>query len=262
MKAGFCLHGDWLATKPDLVRRIDELGYDGVEIWAQAFDAIGLDGVKRAIAPYKFEVASVNPYFDFTTSEETWEESLRIADTFISYARQLNCERVRTFTSKMDYFKSSDEAEPIHWDRTIRGIREVCDRASKFGIKCVLESHYGDGQLCDSSDAVMRILRGVGRPNLTVNLQPPLRGEDPLESARRLGPYVAHLHAHNWIGGWGNFTFLDDKDGDVDFRRFLEVLRGYGFDGYVSIEHASRDPFGFAEHNIEYLRRLFREMGG
>ena len=255
MKAGFCLHKDWLVTKPELVKHLDELGYDGVEIWAQAFEAVGIDGVEKIVAPFGFEVASVNPYFDFTSSDDAYDASLAIGDEYIEYARRLGCERMRTFTSKMNSLETSDAAEPAQWEKAIRGIREVCDRAVPHGIQCVLECHYSDGQLLDTSDSVLRILRGVDRPNLTVNLQPPLRGETLQESARRLGPHVTHLHAHNWIGGWGHFTYLDQ--GDEDFEAFLKTLRDCGFDGYLSIEHATADPFGFAEHNIRYLRDLF-----
>ena len=37
-KIGFCLQKDWVVSKSDLVARLAELGYDGVEVWAQAFD--------------------------------------------------------------------------------------------------------------------------------------------------------------------------------------------------------------------------------
>ena len=50
MKIGFCLQKDWAVSNPDLVRRLDELGYDGVEVWAQSFEAAGLSGVERALA--------------------------------------------------------------------------------------------------------------------------------------------------------------------------------------------------------------------
>lgn len=59
----------------------------------------------------------------------------------------------------------------------VRGFKELCDRAAAHGIQAVMEVHFGDGQLYDTSDSTLRILREVDRPNLTVNLQPPLRGE-------------------------------------------------------------------------------------
>lgn len=261
MKAGFCLHTDWLVTKPELVKVIDELGYDGIEIWAQAFDMVGIKEVKGIVDNLKCEVASVNPYFDFVSSEESYQNSLSIAEEYIGYSKMLDCTRIRTFTNKMNFFKTSDEAEDIHWERAIKGIQEVCDAAAPYGISCVMEVHYGDGQLYDTSESTIRIIKGVNRENLSVNLQLPMRGEDFYESAEKLGPYVTHVHAHNWIGKWGSFVNLDDKRGDVDNYKFISILRKKGYDGYISIEHTHRDPEGIARHEIEYLRKLFLKIG-
>lgn len=257
MKMGYCLQRD-LMWDSKLLARLDELGYDGVEIWGYSFDERGLDGVAKAVEPYSFEVASVNPYFDFTTSDEAYDESLRIADEYIGYARHFGTTRIRTFTSKMNSIETSDAAEPEQWERAIKGLQEVCDRAAPHGIQAVMEVHFGDGQLYDTSESTLRLLKEVDRSNLTVNLQPPLRGETLQESAERLGPYTTHLHAHNWEGGWGNFKYLDQ--GDEDFEAFLRTVRKHGFDGYVSIEHAVWDPYGFAEHNAAYLKDLFARL--
>lgn len=250
--------GTQFVDHPDLVKLVDELGYDGIEIWAQAFDALGLEGVQQTLIGLGIEVAQVNPYFDFTSSNESYDESLKVAEQYIDYAQALNCQRIRTIASKMKSFNSSKDAEPIHWERAIQGIQTVCDMASPYGISAVLEVHYGDGQLFDTSENTMRILDEVDRDNCTVNLQPPLFDEDPLESAERLGPHVTHLHAHNWRQKWGNFTYLED--GDVDFEQFLRILYDHGFDGYISIEHTRRDPEGIARHEITYLRSLIDKI--
>lgn len=258
VKVGYCFMSDWLVTRPELVQLVDDLGYDGIEIWAQAFDAVGLSGVQRIVGPLRCEVASVNPYFDFTTSQESFEESLRIAERYVEYARALSCSRVRTWASRRGAFASGAEATPEEWERAVRGIQAVCDLAAPYDIACVLEVHHGDGQIFDTSENTLRILELVDRPNCTVNLQPPLLGEDPLESARRLGPYVTHLHAHNWRGRWGKFTRLGE--GDIDFEAFVSILRGHGFDGYISLEHTSRDPEGLARDELLYLRDLIARL--
>ncbi len=41
----------------------------------------------------------------------------------------------------------------------------------------------------------------------------------------------------------------------------LATLRKHGYDGYISIEHAMKGPFRFAEHNRTYLRKLFDRLG-
>lgn len=258
MKIGYCFMGRQLVEMPQLVRLVAELGYDGIEISSRAFDAIGLDGVRETIAGLPIEVAQVNPWFDFTSSDESLAESINLADQYVEYARALGCTRIRTFASKMRAFESGDDAEPIHWKRAVTGIQALCDMAAPYGISAVLEVHYGDGQLFDTSSNTLRILEAVNRANCSVNLQPPLRGEDPLESAERLGPHVTHLHAHNWKGAWGNFTSLEE--GDVDFEQFIRILHGHGFDGYISLEHTQRDPEGIARREIVYLRRLINKI--
>jgi sugar phosphate isomerase/epimerase len=258
MKVAFCFDGDLFVTRPDIVRLVDELGYDGIEIWAQAFEKLGLSGVKAVTDSLNCQVTSVNPYFDFTTSEETYARSLDTAKTFIGYAVKLGSTMVRTFSSRMSGFTTSKDAGTLHWERAVRGIQEACDLGAPNGISMVLEVHHGDGQLFDSSDNALRILNDIDRENCILNLQTPLLDEDPMESANRLGPYVKHVHAHNWVGGWEKLTRLDQ--GDLDFERYLRILVAHGFDGTISIEHARSDPEGIARHEIAYLRGLISRI--
>jgi sugar phosphate isomerase/epimerase len=255
MKAGFCVPKRAPETTHEILRGLGRLGYDGVEIWQQLVEAHGVDALAEWLDETGLEVAQVCPYFDFTTSERTAAESLALAEKYIGIAARLRCRRLRTFTSKMGAFGSSRDAEDAHWRRTADGIRAACRMAAPQGIALVLETHFGDGQLCDSTPAVRRLLEEVGEPNLSVNLQPPLQ-EDPLQSAHNLAPFVTHLHAHNWVGGWDHLTFLDG--GDVDFAEFVRILRDEGgFDGYISIEHPHHHPFWeIAQHEIEYIRGL------
>jgi sugar phosphate isomerase/epimerase len=102
----------------------------------------------------------------------------------------------------------------------------------------------------------------VGRPNLRVALQTPLKGETSEYSAEHLGPKVVQIHSHNWIGAtatsWGTLTYLDA--GDLDFANFLRILRSRGFDGVISIDHPAHSGQHnweeVAAHEIKYLRGL------
>lgn len=258
IKLGFCLHDDWAAARPDLLNELDRLGFDGVEIWAKGVELLGGDGLEEIADRHSFEIASLNPYFDFTTSEETLGRSLEVCEHYLQLCARVSCPRLRTFTSPLGCFASSDEASDEEWRRAVDGLRAVCDMATPQGVTAVMEVHFGAGQLYDTSEAALRLLRDVGRPGLTVNLELPLRGEDFAHSAESLGDVVTHVHASNWVGEWGNFTLLDQ--GVVDYEAFLSILASHGFDGYVSIEHAKADPIGYARHNAEYLRRVFERM--
>jgi sugar phosphate isomerase/epimerase len=234
------------------------LGYDAIEFWKQYLDHAELAGVRRACEAHGLTVLQVCPYFDFTTSRETYEATLREAERFVDYARVLGARYVRTYTGKTPSAAATDE----QWERCVEGLRKVCDMGAPLGVGFLLETHqviHGGPCLTDTSATTLRLLDLVSRPNLHVALQTPLVGETPEESAARLGRYVVQVQAHNWSGAtdttWGRLTFLDA--GDLDFAGYLRILRREGFDGWISIEHASHHPWEeTAAHEIAYLRRL------
>ena len=159
----------------------------------------------------------------------------------------------------------SAEADDAMWTRCVKGLQEACDMAAASGVTLLLETHqviHSGPCLSDTSPTTIRLLELVDRPNLRVAIQTPLVGETPEDSARQLGRYVDQIQAHNWIGAtettWGQLTFLDA--GDLDFRRYLRILRQQGFDGWISIEHAHHHPWEqTAAHEIAYLRKLLAE---
>ena len=137
--------------------------------------------------------------------------------------------------------------------------------AAASDVTLLLETHqviHSGPCLSDTSPTTIRLLELVDRSNLRVAIQTPLVGETPEDSARQLGRYVDQIQAHNWIGAtettWGQLTFLDA--GDLDFSRYLRILREEGFDGWISVEHAHHHPWEeTAAHEIAYLRRLLAE---
>ena len=258
MKASFCLHGDWFATKPELVELLGTLNYDAVEIWPQAIAALGIEAVRERLAETGLAAASVNTYFNFTESQETYDQSLLDAEAHMDFAVQLGSPNIRAYTSKMGAYETSATATGDEWRRAIDGLKAVCGGGAERGLTVLMEVHHGDGQLYDTTPSTKRLLEGVGADNLKVNLQPPLLGEDFYESTKALGPYTTHVHANNWLGEWGKFCMLDE--GSLDFERFLRILRGFGFDGFISVEHSHRDPMAVAAYEIKYLRYLFAKL--
>ncbi len=237
------------------------LGYDGIDLWKQYLDTADLGWVRDACAAQELQIVQLCPYFDFTTSEATAADSLREAATFVGYAETLGAPYVRAYTG----VTPSAEADDAMWARCVKGLQEACDMAAASGVKLLLETHqviHSGPCLSDTSPTTIRLLELVDRPNLRVAIQTPLVGETPEDSARQLGRYVDQVQAHNWIGAtettWGQLTFLDA--GDLDFRRYLRILRQQGFDGWISIEHAHHHPWEqTAAHEIAYLRKLLAE---
>jgi sugar phosphate isomerase/epimerase len=239
---------------------IQSLGVEGVEIWKQAFDKHGIEKVMDVYHDSGLEVFSVNPYFDFTSGDATYTESIEDAKKMLEYCSMLHCERIRVYSSKYGSIPSSLEATVEQWDRGIRGITELCDMALPLGVTCVLETNGLSGQLFDSTPSVMRLYKEVNKKNLTINFQPPLSGEHYLESAHNLAPFIGHLHVHNWIGGWPNIVPLDTPEGEVDIERYLAILIYHGFDGCISIEHVPANDFTRIGRDIAFLKKTIASI--
>lgn len=241
---------------------VSKLGYDGIEYWKQYLDHANLDWVRSASEAAGLTIVQICPYFDFTTSGESYDESLREAERFVGYARKLGALHVRVYTGKTGSAEATDE----QWQRCVEGLKVVCDMGAPHGIIFPLETHqviHHPACLTDTSVSTLRLLQLVDRPNLKVSLQTPLVGETPEYSAEQLGAELVQVEAHNWIGAteqsWGKLTFLDA--GDLDFARFMRICKSKGFDGYISIDHPNHDPWEeTAEHEIRYLRRLIAEL--
>ncbi|MDP6775422.1 MAG: sugar phosphate isomerase/epimerase family protein [Candidatus Latescibacteria bacterium] len=262
MRAGFCTNAFGKAQKAmeACIPELGRLGYDCLEFWDQYLTNANLGWVKETVAAHGMEIVQVCPYFDFTTSEETWAQSLRDAERHIGYAVELECPFVRTYTGNV----GSADASPEQWRACVEGLKRICEMGAERGIGFPLETHqviHSGPNLTDTSETTLRLLDDVGMDNLQVNLQTPLLNETVFQTAEQLGEHVVHLHAHNWIEEWPRLTFLDS--GDVDFGAFLRVLRAKGFDGVISIEHGNHHPpYETAGHEIGYLKGLIADLEG
>ncbi len=113
----------------------------------------------------------------------------------------------------------------------------------------------------ENAASTRRLLDAVQRPNLTTNLQLPLKDEDWRQSLDRLAANTTHVHTHNWTEGLGQglLTFLEE--GSFDWRPVVEELLARGPGHLVlSVEHADHngchDPWESARRDGAYLNRL------
>jgi sugar phosphate isomerase/epimerase len=241
---------------------VGQLGYDAIDFWKQYLDTADLDWTRQACEAAGLEILQLCPYFDFSTSPETAEASLREAETFVGYARKLGARWIRTYTLNTPSAEATDE----QWERNVRSLQQICDLGAVHGIVFPIETHqvlHHGPTLADTSATTLRLLELVNRPNLRVGLQTPLLGETPEESAERLGHVTVQVQAHNWTNAsptrWGDLTFLDA--GDLDFANYIRILRSKGFDGYISIDHPNHHPWEeTAAHEIVYLKQLIASL--
>ncbi|HEY3377914.1 MAG TPA: sugar phosphate isomerase/epimerase [Armatimonadota bacterium] len=260
-RIGFCYPAECSATLKADFARLKAMGYDGVELWDQTLQQVDFSLVEDAYQTSGLSCAQLCPYFNFVDGQALWDESLRIAERYINWSERLDKPLLRVFTGKPwgEGVVGPDDATPAQWDAAIAGLQRVCDMAQPYGVRFALECHTGS--LMEDTPNTLRLLQGVNRPNLGVNLQIPLKdGLEPVElSLAHLGRYTWHMHAHNYRSiPNGEQCLLGE--GVMDYSSILSRLLSDGFSGYVSIEHASyggtRDPFEVAALEAKYLLQL------
>ena len=160
--------------------------------------------------------------------------------------------------------------------------------AAKHGVKIAFEAH--PGFVVHNPEDIVRLRKAAGK-NLGANLDPShffWQGIDPVEAARYLGANkcIFHVHAKDCAidprnsGIVGNLDIKSYGDlkgrswvfrtvgyghGDAFWKPFVSMLRVYGYDGVISIEHEDSLMSlneGF-EKAVEYLKGvILREKVG
>lgn len=266
-RIGFCyIWGENDDPRP-IFTRLKSLGYDGIELWDHTLNQRDFQYWKQLFDETGIACAQLCPYFNFVDGQDLWDESMRVAERYINWSLQLGNPIIRVFTGKPwgDGVVGPDDATQEQWDAAIRGLQRICDMAAPHDIRFALECHMGS--LMEDTPNTLRLLNGVNRPNLGLNLQLPLKDgrEDVQTSLDSLGRYTWHMHSHNYsklVGG--EQVYL--SDGVMDYTSILtQLLTAGGFSGgYVSIEHGTyngtRNPWEVAEHEAAYLIDLRKQL--
>lgn len=266
---GFCWR--FPKTEPEEgLRRLGELGFDGIELWPDGLQEWGVECWAAAFRATGGRCIQLCPYFDFMKGGEGIEKSRALLTEFLEAARVIGCTRLRVFTGPPwgEGVVGAREATERQWRDAIDTLRDFCDRAAPQGIELCLECH--EGSLMEDASSALRLIEGIARLNLTTNLQLPLRDEAWIVSLAALARTTTHVHIHNWtLGpGKGELTFLDE--GAFDWEPVVRTLLAEG-PAHVgalalSVEHSDHggrhDPWETARRDGIYLNRLRAKLKG
>lgn len=187
----------------------------------------------------------------------------------IPRAKALGGDTMRIVASSMLYVDDDESAI----DRSIEMLKKAVKVAEAEGVTLALENHIDF-----TSKEILRIIEGVGSPNLKVNLDTGncLRlYEDPVEAAERLAPHIVATHTKDIAvtrGGAPSERFTwwracPAGQGLVDIPAIARVLQGAGFAGSLAIElDLMADPWAqrTEEENvtdsIAYLKQVVQDL--
>jgi sugar phosphate isomerase/epimerase len=166
----------------------------------------------------------------------------------------------------------TDSREESNWETAITRVRLVADHAAERGIEISLEMH--EGTLIDSASGLLRIIDGVGRPNLGINpdlgnlIRVPHRLAEPWrDTFVKIVAYVNYWHVKNYIR-------MEDPErgivmsspsaldaGEIDYRWALERALQSGYRGPICVEHYSGDALWVMEQGRRYLEAVLGRLG-
>ena len=169
-----------------------------------------------------------------------------------------------------------DRNDPVY-PLMLESIRHAANYAADRDVTFAIETGP------EKPETLKTFIEEVNSKGLGVNLDPAnfvmVTGQDPVEAVQVLGKYIVHTHAKDGVmlkqtdpeiiydcfakGGIEALNvadyFLETPlgDGDVDYAKYINALRGIGYDGYLTIERETgENPISDIQKSLNTLRNI------
>jgi sugar phosphate isomerase/epimerase len=175
-----------------LIKFVDELvgvGADGIELWGRHLDGLKTADAKalaKKITDTGQKVLALAAYTDFSSSDDAVKASLEEAKRYLEFIDIFDCRKVRIFVGG----PGSAEAKQEHWDRAVKGLKELVHMFHGTGAVFVCETHPDN--LNDTVATSLKLMTVVNERAIRLNYQN-MKG-DPKGELNVLYRYVEHVH--------------------------------------------------------------------
>jgi len=263
-----------------------ELKIDGLEFYndfADVKDPANWPKIRKAVEATGMVIPMMCASPDFTIPEaegrarEVAKEiaSIRMsAELGAKYCRVLSGQRRKTITRE----------EGLGY--VVESIEACLPEAEKLGITLILENHYKDDfwtepEFAQMMDVFVELVGRIDSPWFGVNFDPSnaiAAGEEPLELLEKVKLRVVTMHASDRYLANGTIEDLRAQEGGTagyvsffkhgvigkglnDYDAIFTILKGVGFDGWISIEDGV-DGMEQMHESAEFLKRKVKEHWG
>ena len=263
-----------------------ELKIDGLEFYndfADVKDPANWPKIRRAVEATGMVIPMMCASPDFTIPEaegrarEVEKEiaSIRMsAELGAKYCRVLSGQRRKTITRE----------EGLGY--VVESIEACLPESVKLGITLILENHYKDDfwtepEFAQMMDVFVELVSRIDSPWFGVNFDPSnaiAAGEEPLELLEKVKHRVVTMHASDRYLANGTIENLRAQEGGTagyvsffkhgvigkglnDYDAIFSILKGVGFDGWISIEDGV-DGMEQMHESAEFLKRKVKEHWG
>ena len=271
----------------DWIEKAGELGVDGLEMYTLFFEAKGdvyLDDVRKKCEEYGLALPMMCFSPDFTNPDlDKRVEELAKQKKAIDLTAKLGGLFCRTLSGQNR--PGLDRNKTVRW--CVEMIREAVAYAEEKGVIINIENHYKDGyweypEFALRSEVFLEIIEQIDSPYFGINFDPSntiVAGEDPIELLEKIKSRVVTMHASDRYLMGGGLEDLRKIEMDPlygyaksiqhgiigrglnDYDAILSILKGAGFDGWISIEDGMN---GMEElrQSAEFLRKKINQYFG
>ncbi len=254
------------STVADWIHLASQLGLDGVDFSIKFFPDRSektINRVRTILTERKIDACMIACYSDFTDPDKTMrKQELLDIKTDIRLAKDLGAKFVRvTAGQKHPGIKREDG---IRW--VTEGFRHALDEAEKHGITLAYENHtkgapweYWD--FSQPSEIFIEILNELSDTHLGVcfdTANPLVLNEDVLDLFEKVLDRIVVLHIFD-MKEIGTFEPVRVGTGASPIQQILSRLRQTNYDGWLSIEEASRQGRKGFEESVNYVRKAWND---
>jgi len=256
-------------TLADWVAFAAQLGLDGADLSVahlQQWKPQELDALRRQAESAGVQIAVVVTYTDFTHPDD--HERARQIDRLlenIEVAARLGASFLRVTAGQAH--PGIMRSDGIAW--AIEGLTACLGEAAGAGLKLVYENHsigygwsyYDFSHPVDVFQEIVAFTEGTGLDLLFDTANNLARGDEPLAVLRRVKHRIAILHASD-IRRAGHFEPVVLGTGAAPILPVFQTLREAGFDGWISVEEASKTGQEGFRQAIAYADQAWTMAGG
>jgi sugar phosphate isomerase/epimerase len=271
----------------DWVEKAGQLGVDGLEMHNLFFEDMGdiyPDEVRKKCEGFGLALPMMCFSPDFTNPElEKRLEELAKQKEAIDLTAKLGGMFCRTLTGQNR--PGLDRKQAVRW--CVEMIRETVAYAAEKGVSINIENHYKDGyweypEFALRSEIFLEIIEQIDSPFFGINFDPSntiVAGEDPIQLLEKIKSRVVTMHASDRYLKGGSIQDLRKTERDPlhgyakaiqhgiigrglnDYDAIFSILKGAGFDGWISIEDGMN---GMEElrQSAEFLRGKINQYFG
>lgn len=261
-KAGLCTIAFSDRPLDEVIELAARAGCDGVEPWGKP-DHLPLTrtddevkAIRDKIGSLGMEVSHYGSYVRLGDGQDAEAKNAEM-DRAIAITRLLGTDIARIWAGTKDSELLGEE----DWKLMVDDGKRFCARAEEAGVKLAMEMH--GKSVTNRADAAVELVHRVGSPALKLNYQALFDKdhEDYYERATKAGPYVVMCHAQNYKPGGEEIMTLI-QDGDLDYNKVWDILKGFGFKGYFEVEFVVGKTF---EEKVASLQKdvdFLKSIGG